>query len=89
MTYKYYKFPNKEAVPPRRLWPKDISINEIGIIINDDGVFDKTGEIIKPPTIKSGWHVNVCYQGKVDLEFIKEYEIQVETPVCTWLGQEV
>ena len=34
-------------------------IDEIGIIYNDDGVYDPgTGELITPPTPSDGWHVN-------------------------------
>jgi hypothetical protein len=72
MTYKYYKFPNKQSVPPRNKWPKKISITEIGPINLD------------------GWYVNVCYQGSVNsvnLEFVKEYEIEVNTPIRKWMGQ--
>jgi len=89
MTYKYYKFPSKEDMPPLNKWPQNISINEIGTIVNNDGVFNEFGEVIKPPTVKPGWHVNVCYQGNVNLEFVKQYEINVQTPMRTWLGQEV
>jgi hypothetical protein len=89
MTYKYYKFPNKETAPPLNKWPQNVSVNEIGVIVNNDGVFDEYGEIVNPPTVKPGWHVNVCYQGNVNLEFVKQYEINVQTPMRTWLGQEV
>jgi hypothetical protein len=89
MTYKYYKFPNKESMPPRIKWPKNASINEIGIMPNNDAVYDEKGIMIVPPTAKSGWHVNVCYQEPIDLDFIKEYEIDVRTPRRTWLGQKV
>lgn len=87
MTYKYYKFPNKESVPPLPMWPKNVSINEIGIIPNNDAVYNEAGIMIEPPTAKSGWHVNVCYDEPVNLDFLKEYEIQVQTPRRTWFGQ--
>ena len=87
MTYRYYKFPNKQAVPPRDKWPKEVSINEIGIMTNNDGVYDNRGFVITPPTVKIGWHVNVCYQGQINLDFIKQYEINVSSPKRKWLGQ--
>jgi hypothetical protein len=85
MTYKYYKFPNKESVPKQ--WPLNVSVNEVGIMYNNDEVYNELGELVTPPTPKEGWHVNVCYQGQVDLDSIKQYEIQVNTPLRKWFGQ--
>lgn len=87
MTYKYYKFPNKQAVPSHDKWPKEVSVNEIGVITNNDGVYNEYGAEIQSPTLKEGWHVNICYQGQVNLDFIKQYEINVTSPKRKWMGQ--
>lgn len=87
MTYKYYKFPNKQVVPSRDKWPREVSVEEIGTITNKDGVYDEHGAVIQPPTVKEGWHVNICYQGTINLDFIKQYEIDVITPKRKWMGQ--
>lgn len=35
------------------------AVDEIGVIYNDDGVYDPdTGDVITPPTPIPGWHVN-------------------------------
>lgn len=86
MTYRYYKFPNKETVPTS--WPEGVSISEVGRIGNKDMVYDNEGRTIKPQTYKSGWHVNICYQGDIDLSFISQYEIEVQTPRQVWFGQQ-
>ena len=37
----------------------DWSVDDVGVIYNDDGVYDPdTGEVITPPTPMDGWHVN-------------------------------
>lgn len=87
MTYKYYRFPNKKTAPSHNAWPRGVSVNEVGIITNNDGVYDENGRQIQPPTIKDGWHINICYQGQVNLDFVKQYEINVATPKRKWLGQ--
>lgn len=87
LNYKYYRFPNKESVPSLKQWPEDVSVNEVGLISNNDGVYDEKGFEIKPPTYKPGWHVNICYQGYVNLNFVQQYEIDVRTPRQIWLGQ--
>jgi len=88
MTYKYYKFPNKNLVPPTQAWPKNVSVFEIGYILNDDGVYNNVGEEIKAPTLKPGWFVNVCYQDDVNLDFVKQYETVVNSPRYKWFGQQ-
>jgi hypothetical protein len=87
MTYKYYKFPNKESVPPLNRWPKEVSVNEVGVILNNNGIYSERGIEIQSPTPIEGWHVNVCYQGQVNLNFVKDYEINVTSPRCKWMGQ--
>lgn len=36
----------------------DHSMDIIGVIYNDDGVYDDEGELVTPPTPMAGWHVN-------------------------------
>jgi hypothetical protein len=87
ITYKYYKFPSKELVP--KVWPVNVSINEIGTIYNNDGIYNELGEQIQPPTPKQGWHVNICYQGNINLSHLQQYEINVQSPNHIWYGQYV
>jgi hypothetical protein len=35
------------------------AIDVIGIILNDDAVFDDEGDVVTPSTAKEGWHVNI------------------------------
>lgn len=87
MNYRYYKFPNKESMPPFHMWPRDVSITQLGTLYSNETVYDDYGNLILVPL--EGWHVNICYSGNVNLDFISQYEIQVNTPVRTWFGQEV
>ena len=41
------------------------AIDVVGVIYNDDAVFDEEGEITSPPTAKDGWHVNVIVRPKI------------------------
>ncbi len=36
----------------------DYSMDIVGVIYNDDAVFDDEGEMVTPPTPMAGWHVN-------------------------------
>ena len=36
----------------------DWSIDDVGILYNDDMVIDTDGKVISPPTPMEGWHVN-------------------------------
>lgn len=87
MKYKYYRFPNKESVPSYNMWPRDVSITQLGILYSGEWVHDNNGNLVPVPL--EGWHVNICYSGNVNLDFITQYEIQVNSPVRTWFGQEV
>jgi hypothetical protein len=87
MTYKYYKFPNKETARAINQWPSNISIFEIGILKSKPEVMDNFGNEIEPAVYLDGWHVNVCYEGEVNLDFLQEYEINVKSPKYTWFGQ--
>lgn len=87
ITYKYYRFPSKDLVPNPERWPDGVFYYEIGTILNNDGIYDVSGCELQAPTAKPGWHVNVCYEGIKNLNFIQQYEIQVNSPNCTWSGQ--
>lgn len=84
MEYKYYKFPNKESVPEIKLWPLNISIYEIGLIKKESEITDDWGNEIKPAEYYEGWHINVCYEGTPNLDFVKEFEINVNNPRYRW-----
>ena len=84
----YLKFETEEAARKAiALCSDKISVDTIGAIYNEDGEFDEeTGEWIKKPTEKEGWHVNVlapdtCNHFKVD-------EHRVITPIRVWAGFE-
>jgi hypothetical protein len=87
IKYKYYKFPNKESVPADNIWPFGVSVHEIGLIPKTAAKYGADGKAIELPTYYEGWHINVCYQGQVNLDFVKQYEIEVNNPKCTWMGQ--
>jgi hypothetical protein len=91
LIYKYYKFPSKSDAPKYEEWPANVSYVELGTIYNNDAEYDITGTLIKPATAKPGWHVNICYNFTpfINLDFIKQYEINVQTPTVLWLGQEL
>jgi len=89
ITYKYYKFPSQSTVPLLSSWPSNVSVHEVGVIGNNDATYNNLGQEITPQTFLSGWHVNVCYQGNVDLSFVQSYEINVNNPKCIWFGQVV
>jgi len=36
----------------------DWAVDDVGVIYNDDGVYDDEGEVVTPPTPMAGWHVN-------------------------------
>lgn len=46
------------------LVPSDgVRIDEIGPIVKNDGVYDADGNVITPPTVVPGWHVNIWAVG--------------------------
>jgi len=89
MIYKYYKFPDKESVPPKHLWPNGVSYYEIGLIGNNDAVYDEFGKEVEPQTYIPGWHINVACSEQTNLDFISQYEINVNSPRVVWLGQQI
>ena len=55
-------------------------VDEIGIIYNDDGVYDPdTGEELVPPTPMDGWHVN-CIRETLPEE-LEDYLVHPSSPV--------
>lgn len=52
-------------------------VDVIGVLYNDDGVYNEEGEVITPPTPLDGWHVN--YLGNLP-EGWGEYEVTPEQP---------
>ena len=55
----------------------DHAIDVIGVLYNDDGVYDEEGEETTPPTAMTGWHVN--YLGDLP-EGWASFEVTPETP---------
>ena len=48
-----------EIVEEWHYYTHEWAVDEIGVIYNDDGVYDPdTGAVITPPTPIPGWHVN-------------------------------
>lgn len=57
------------------------AIDVVGVIYNDDAVFDEEGEITSPPTAKDGWHVNVRVRGYDTFpEVLNTYIVEPQTP---------
>lgn len=55
----------------------DRAIDVIGVLYNDDGVYNEEGEVITPPTVIPGWHVN--YLGDLP-EGWEAFEVTPEQP---------
>jgi hypothetical protein len=85
MVYKYYRFNSKEEAP--EFWPAGVSVSVVGRIIDQEPVLNEQGIIIEPSTYKPGWHVNICYNGDVNLTHLEQYEIEVKSPRRIWFGQ--
>ncbi len=47
------------------------AIDVVGVIYNDDAVFDEEGEMTSPPTAKDGWHVNVRVRPQYDTVIVE------------------
>lgn len=47
------------------------AIDVVGVIYNDDAVFDGEGEMTSPPTAKDGWHVNVRVRPQYDTVIVE------------------
>ena len=60
------------------------AIDVVGVIYNDDAVFDEEGEMTSPPTAKDGWHVNVRVKFQSNDETFPEvlntYIVEPQTP---------
>lgn len=85
MIYKYYKFNTEEEAP--KSWPPGVSVSVVGRIIDTPAVYNENGIVLEPPTYKPGWHINICYEGNVNLNHLQQYEIQVNSPRRVWFGQ--
>lgn len=58
-TAGFYTAPTDEEPGGYSCFTHDYSMDIVGVIYNDDGVYDPdTGEVITPPTPMAGWHVN-------------------------------
>ena len=57
------------------------SMDIIGVIYNDDGVYDEDGDEVTAPTPMDGWHVN--YLGDLP-EGWDAYEVTPELPQRVW-----
>ena len=58
-TAGFYMAPTDEEPGGYSCYTHDHAMDIVGIIYNDDGVYDPdTGEVITPPTPMDGWHVN-------------------------------
>jgi len=53
------------------------AVDVIGVLYNDDGVYNEEGEVITPPTVMPGWHVN--YLGTLP-EGWEAFEVTPEQP---------
>ena len=57
------------------------AIDVVGVIYNDDAVFDEEGEMTSPHTAKDGWHVNVSVRGYDTFpEVLNTYIVEPQTP---------
>jgi hypothetical protein len=60
------------------------AIDEVGIITKGGEYDPETGEVITPPTVISGWHVNVI--GDLAPETWDRYLVVVNHPARTFFG---
>lgn len=70
-----------------KVWPDGVSVSVIGRIVDEQPIFNEQGVVIEPATYKPGWHVNVCYNGDINLTHLEQYEIEVNSPRRIWFGQ--
>ena len=74
-----------ETIDQWSYFTHDHAINDIGTLLNDDGVYDPdTGEVITPPTPKPGWHVN--WKASTHPADISTYVVTPVFPRNTWAG---
>jgi hypothetical protein len=77
-----------ETVDQWSYFTHDHAINNIGIIYNNDGVYDEeTGETVTPATAKQGWHVN--WKSVSFPAGIAAYEIMPVNAYSIWSGDPV
>ena len=54
--------PETEESTLQEVWKhytRDWAVDTVGIIYNDDAVFDDEGELVTPATARDGYHINV------------------------------
>jgi hypothetical protein len=91
----FFRFPDEltalEALETAGLFTEDgdlitashaHAIDVIGTIVRGGEWDPETGEVITPPTVLDGWHVN--YVGELP-EGWAEYAVSPEQPVRVWL----
>ena len=77
-----------QTVDQWQLFSLTHAISDIGIIYNKDGEYDpETGEQIKPPTAKDGWHVN--WKASEFPEGITAFELMPNDVHRVWAGDPV
>ena len=77
-----------ETVDQWDYFTHDHAISNIGILYNDDGVYnEETGETITAPTAKDGWHVN--WKAASFPIGIEAYEIMPVNAYQVWAGDPV
>ena len=57
-TAGFYTAPTDEEPGGYTCYTHNHSMDIVGVIYNDDGVYDDEGEVVTPPTPVTGWHVN-------------------------------
>lgn len=67
-----------------------IAIDEVGVLYNNDGVYDEEGNVITPPTQIEGYHFNyrTVYGNKPPIPLpveLESYIVTPETPQRTFL----
>lgn len=62
----------------------NIAIDDVGIIPNNDGVFAPNGDVITPPTMKPGYHVNIIHPSPP--EALDPHLVVVSTAYRMFLG---
>ena len=77
-----------ETVDQWSYFTHDHAISNIGIIYNDDGVYnEETGETITPATAKDGWHVN--WKAAEFPAGIEAHEVMPVDAYRVWAGDPV
>ena len=74
-----------DLLDPENAFPITASLTHaldvIGLIFRGGSWNPETGEVLKPPTVLEGWHVN--YQGELPDEW-KQYLVTPKNPARVW-----